>query len=110
MSSSDKWEIYQDKAGEYRWRRTASNGNIVGSATEGYAGKSDCVANAERHGMDGNPKGLGGKDKWEFYTDKKDEHRWRRTASNGEKVGGSSEGYSSKSDCEANAKRNGYSG
>lgn len=110
MSASDKWEIYEDKAGEYRWRRTASNGNIVGSATEGYKGKSDCVANAERHGMDGNPKSLGGKDKWEFYEDNKGEHRWRRTASNGEKVGASSEGYSGKADCEANAKRNGYSG
>jgi uncharacterized protein YegP (UPF0339 family) len=109
MSSSDKWDVYQDKAGEYRWRRTASNGNIVGAATEGYIGKSDCVANAERHGMDGNPKGLGGNDKWEFYTDNKDEHRWRRTASNGEKVGASSEGYSGKGDCEANAERNGYS-
>lgn len=60
--------------------------------------------------MDGNPKSLGGKDKWEFYTDNKDEHRWRQTASNGEKVGASSEGYSGKADCEENAKRNGYSG
>jgi uncharacterized protein YegP (UPF0339 family) len=110
MSASDKWEIYQDKAGEYRWRRTASNGNLVGASTEGYANKSDCEANAERHGMNGNPKGLGSKDKWEFYTDSKGEHRWRRTASNGENVGATSEGYSNKADCEANARRNGYTG
>jgi len=110
MSDTDSWEIYQDKAGEYRWRRTASNGNIVGAATEGYSGKADCEANAERHGMNGNPKGLGGSDKWEIYTDKSGGHRWRRTATNGNQVGASSESYSSKADCESNAKRNGYAG
>jgi uncharacterized protein YegP (UPF0339 family) len=110
MSDTDKWEIYQHKAGEYRWRRTATNGNIVGASTEGYSGKSDCQANAQRHGQDGNPKGLGATDAWEFYTDKSGEHRWRRTATNGNLVGASSESYSSKSDCEGNARGNGYSG
>ena len=47
----DKWEIYKDKAGEWRWRRTASNGQIVGASSEGYVNKSDCIANAQRHGM-----------------------------------------------------------
>ena len=46
----DKWEFYTDKAGEYRWRRTASNGNIVGASTEGYTNKADCLANARRNG------------------------------------------------------------
>ena len=32
----DKWEVYQDRKKQYRWRRKASNGNIVGSATESY--------------------------------------------------------------------------
>jgi len=30
---NDKWEFYTDKKDEHRWRRTASNGNIVGAAT-----------------------------------------------------------------------------
>ena len=46
---NDKWEFYEDKGGEWRWRRTASNGNIVGASTEGYANKSDCEDNARRH-------------------------------------------------------------
>lgn len=50
-SSGDKWEVYKDNAGQWRWRRTASNGNIVGAATEGYVNKSDCIANAQRNGM-----------------------------------------------------------
>ncbi|WP_169331847.1 YegP family protein [Robiginitomaculum antarcticum] len=104
---NDKWEMYEDKAGEHRWRRRASNGNIVGAACEGYSQKASCKANAQRHGMDGNPNGLGSNDKWEMYEDKSGHHRWRRTASNGEKVGASSEGYANKSDCKDNAKRNG---
>lgn len=49
--NGDKWEIYKDNAGEWRWRRTAPNGNIVGAAAEGYKNKSDCIANAKRNGM-----------------------------------------------------------
>ena len=54
-TNGDKWEIYEDKADEWRWRRTASNGKIVGASTEGYEKKSDCIANAKRSGMDCNP-------------------------------------------------------
>jgi len=104
---NDKWEMYEDKRGEYRWRRRATNGNIVGAATEGYTKRADCKANAERHGMNGNPKGHGSSDKWEMYQDKRGEHRWRRKATNGNIVGSSSEGYSSKAACKANAERNG---
>lgn len=102
--------ILPGQEGEHRWRRKASNGNIVGAATEGYKAKGDCTANAERHGYNGNPKGLGKDDKWEFYTDKSGQHRWRRRAVNTQIVGSASESYKSKADCEANAKRNGYSG
>lgn len=110
MSKSDKWEVYQNRKGEHRWRRKSTNGNIVGASTEGYVKKADCVANAQRHGMDCNPKKLGVKDKWELHQDKKGEHRWRRAAINGVGVGASSEGYTSKADCKANAKCNGYTG
>ncbi len=99
---TDTFEVYADKKGEYRWRRKASNGQIVGAACEGYKSKADCEANMKR--------GSVASDKWEFYTDKKGEHRWRRTASNGNIVGAASEGYKSKKDCEANAARQGYTG
>lgn len=49
-------------------------------------------------------------DKWEFYQDTKKEWRWSRIAPNGKIVGASTEGYINKSDCIANAKRNGYTG
>jgi len=50
---NDKWEFYQDSADEWRWRRIAPNGNIVGSSAEGYKNKSDCIANAKRNGYTG---------------------------------------------------------
>jgi uncharacterized protein YegP (UPF0339 family) len=46
----DKWEIYKDAEKQWRWRRTAPNGNIIGAATEGYTNKADCVGNAHRNG------------------------------------------------------------
>jgi uncharacterized protein YegP (UPF0339 family) len=55
-------------------------------------------------------RGLVASDKWEFYRDKRGEHRWRRKASNGRIIGASSEGYNKKSDAEANAERQGYGG
>jgi uncharacterized protein YegP (UPF0339 family) len=51
MYSKDRWEFYLDKKGEFRWRRIAPNGNIVGASTEGYKLEEDCVANAIRNGM-----------------------------------------------------------
>ena len=45
---SDTWEFYKDKAGEHCWRCAASNGNIIGAATEGYKAKRDYEANAKR--------------------------------------------------------------
>lgn len=105
--SGDHWEIYTDKRGGYRWRRTAVNKNITGRACESYVAKKDCIANAQRHGMDGNPDKLGLDDKWETYKDKRGEFRWRRMARNGRITGTSSEGYTTKANCERNAKRNG---
>jgi uncharacterized protein YegP (UPF0339 family) len=50
-ANNHKWEVYEDNAGEWRWRRTAANGEIVGASSEGYVNKSDCIANARLNGM-----------------------------------------------------------
>jgi len=36
-----KFELYQDKAGEYRFRLKAKNGEVI-AVSEGYASKSGC--------------------------------------------------------------------
>lgn len=49
----DKWEFFKDSKEEWHWRRTSHNGNIVGSSSEGYKNKADCVANAQRNNYTG---------------------------------------------------------
>jgi len=50
---ADKWGFYKDSKGEWRWRRTAPNGEIVGRSSEGYKNRADCEANARRNGWRG---------------------------------------------------------
>jgi len=49
----DKWEFYTDGQGEWRWRRIAPNGRIVGASSQGYKNRADCVENARRNGYTG---------------------------------------------------------
>ncbi len=52
--ATDVWLIYQNPTTKlWRWRRTASNGEIVGASTESYKNRAECVANAKRHGYTG---------------------------------------------------------
>ncbi|GFM33752.1 YegP family protein [Desulfovibrio subterraneus] len=44
------WEFYKDSNDKWRWRKTATNGNIVGSSSQGYVNKSDCIDNARSLG------------------------------------------------------------
>ncbi|WP_279459094.1 YegP family protein [Actinobacillus delphinicola] len=41
------FEIYTDKAGEFRWRLVAGNGNIIATGGDGYKHRKDC-----EHGID----------------------------------------------------------
>lgn len=97
---TDTLEFYTDKSGEYRWRLTAQNGEIIAASTEGYSSKSSCESNFERDRSS---------DAVDVYQDKAGEWRWRATATNGNRVAAATEGYSSKSSCLSNLERNGYS-
>ncbi|MFB6073462.1 MAG: HVO_2922 family protein [Haloarculaceae archaeon] len=33
------FELYEDQAGEYRWRLVHDNGNVIADSGEGYASK-----------------------------------------------------------------------
>ena len=52
--NGDTWEIYLANDG-WRWRRTASNGRIVGASSQGYSNRQDCIDNAQRNGMTCSP-------------------------------------------------------
>lgn len=36
------FEIYKDKAGEWRWRLRAHNGRIIADSSEGYSDRNSC--------------------------------------------------------------------
>jgi uncharacterized protein YegP (UPF0339 family) len=38
--TTDTVTVYQDEAGEWRWRRQADNGEIVATSGEGYTDKT----------------------------------------------------------------------
>ncbi len=48
-----KFEVYKDKKGEHRWRLRHGNGNILATASEGYASKAGamkCIENVQSSG------------------------------------------------------------
>ncbi|MFQ5918461.1 MAG: YegP family protein [Thermoplasmata archaeon] len=42
-----KFEVFQDKAGEYRWYLRAGNGEIIADSAEGYANKTSALHGIE---------------------------------------------------------------
>ena len=90
-----KFELYEDKAKEHRWRLKAANGKILATAGQGYKAKADAKNAVERIIKDVS------KYDFEVYEDKAKEFRWRLKASNGQTVGASSEGYVARADVDA---------
>jgi len=45
--SKATFEMYEDEAGQYRWRLVHDNGNIIADSGEGYATRQKC-----RQGID----------------------------------------------------------
>lgn len=90
------FELYQDKAGEFRWRLKAGNGEILATPGQGYkekAGAKNGIEAVKRAGVDD-------KMVFEVYEDNKKEHRWRLKSGNGQVVAVSSQGYKAKADAE----------
>ena len=38
-----KFEIYKDKSGEYRWKLTHTNGQVIANSGEGYKAKANAM-------------------------------------------------------------------
>jgi uncharacterized protein YegP (UPF0339 family) len=55
---ADRTVVYLDKAGEWRWRRVAPNGEIIASSGESFTRLSDAERAASRAfmGPDGSPE------------------------------------------------------
>jgi uncharacterized protein YegP (UPF0339 family) len=47
VNAVSKFQLYEDRKGEYRWRLRARNGEIIADSNEGYSSKASC-----KHGID----------------------------------------------------------
>ncbi|MFB6301057.1 MAG: HVO_2922 family protein [Halobacteriales archaeon] len=92
------FEIYEDAAGEYRWRMK-SGSDIIADSGEGYSSRDGARAAVRRiknYAPDADTLDMGFA-AFELYEDKRGEFRWRLRHRNGNILADSGEGYSSKS-------------
>lgn len=50
---TEHFEVYSDRAGDWRWRLVATNGRIIADSGEGYSSRSearDAIARVQRDG------------------------------------------------------------
>lgn len=90
------FEIYEDTAGEHRWRLRSPNNQILADSGEGYASESgaeDAVDRAREHFPTADIVEIG-EGAIEVYEDSSGEFRWRLRHRNGNILADSGEGYS----------------
>lgn len=88
-----KFECFRDKAGEYRFRLKAGNGEIILSS-EGYKSKASCdngIASVKKNCLD--------EDCFEKKTTDSGKFRFNLKATNGQVIG-TSQNYESESGCD----------
>lgn len=85
-----KFECYKDKAGEFRFRLKAGNGNTILSS-EGYKSKSGCS-----NGIESVRKNSQDPDRFEKTVTKTGKFRFNLTAKNSQTIG-TSQNYASES-------------
>ena len=92
-----KFECYTDKAGEYRFRLKAGNGETILSS-EGYSARSGCA-----NGIESVRKNAANPDRFEKSESANGNFRFNLKASNGQVIG-TSQNYSSASGCDNDIK------
>jgi len=108
-ASKATFELYEDSAGEARWRLVHDNGNIIADSSEGYASKQKArqgldsvktnapgAAVLDRSKDEGAPEAGSSKATFELYEDNEGKWRWRLVHDNGEIIADGGQGYSSK--------------
>lgn len=91
-------ELYEDNAGQWRWRLVAENGNIIADSGEGYASKSNAkraIESVKQHGSEADALDISSAT-FELYEDESEEWRWRLRHRNGNILADSGEGYASR--------------
>lgn len=88
-----KFECYKDKAGEFRFRLKAGNGETILSS-EGYSSKSSCT-----NGIESVRKNASNPDRYETKQTSSGKHRFNLKAGNGQVIG-TSQNYASAASCD----------
>ena len=97
-----EFEVYEDNAGEHRWRLRHDNGNIIADGGEGYAsesGASDAVERVREYAPEAHVLDVGTA-AFEIYEDSAEEWRWRLRHRNGNVLADSGEGYTERNSVE----------
>jgi uncharacterized protein YegP (UPF0339 family) len=98
--SQATFEVYEDEAGEWRWRLVHDNGNVIADGGQGYASERnarDGVASVKRNAgpasyLQFDPVSF------EVYRDNAGEWRWRLVHQNSNIIAAASEGYTRRRD------------
>ncbi|MFB6220666.1 MAG: DUF1508 domain-containing protein [Halolamina sp.] len=97
-----EFEQYEDDAGDYRWRLTSPNGQIVADSGEGYAseaGVEDAIERVTEYAPEADALDIG----WaafEVFEDASGDYRWRLRHRNGNIMADGGQGYAEKSGAE----------
>jgi len=97
-ADEDAFEIFEDSAGEYRWRLVASNDEIIADGGEGFAserGARDSIGRVREYAGEASALDYRGA-AFEIFEDNAGEYRWRLRHENGQILGDSGEGYASR--------------
>jgi len=98
--SQAAFEVYEDDAGEYRWRLVHDNGNVIADSGEGYASERNVRNAVESVKRNAGPASYLQFDpvSFEVYRDDAGEWRWRLVHKNGNIIAAASEGYTRRRD------------
>jgi len=94
-----EFEVYEDSAGEYRWRLRGRNDQIVADSGEGYDSRDNAETAVDRvreYAPDADSLDIG-RAAFEIYEDRGGDHRWRLRHRNGNILMDSGEGYAARS-------------
>jgi len=110
VASKATFEVYEDNAGQWRWRLVHRNGNIIADGSEGYASKQKVKqglgsvkknvagANVADQSRDEpvETDAAGSDATAELFADNQGKWRWRLVHDNGNIIADSGQGYASK--------------
>ncbi len=97
-----EFDIYEDNAGEYRWRLVHRNGNIIADSGQGYSsrrGATDAADRVREYAPDAHVLDVGSA-AFEVYEDAEGRWRWRLRHRNGNVLADSGQGYAERTGAE----------